>query len=55
MVGFGWLSRTFCTTITERGGFEDVGVRRYLCRHCKHIFLASDSPFYDRCNTEGQS
>jgi hypothetical protein len=51
VVGFGWLSRTFCTTITERGGFEDVNVRvrRYLCRRCKHTFLA-DSPFYDGCN-----
>jgi hypothetical protein len=52
VVGFGWLKKTFCTIITERGEFEDVNVRvrRYLCRHCKHTFLASDSPFYDGCN-----
>jgi hypothetical protein len=52
VVGFGWLSKTFCTIITERGGLEDVDVRvrRYLCKHCKHTFLASDSPFYDGCN-----
>ncbi len=51
VVGFGWLPKTFCTIITERGGFEDVNirVRRYLCMHCKHTFLATDAPFYDRC------
>jgi hypothetical protein len=51
VVGFGWLPKTFCTIITERGGFKDVkvSVRRYLCMHCKHTFLASDAPFYDHC------
>jgi transposase-like protein len=52
VVGFGWVSRTFCSLITERGTFEDVHVkiRRYLCRHCKHTFFAKDSPFYQGCN-----
>ena len=51
VVGFGWLPKTFCTIITERGGFQDVKirVRRYLCVHCKHTFLATDAPFYDGC------
>ncbi|MHB2035463.1 MAG: hypothetical protein ACYCPW_01795 [Nitrososphaerales archaeon] len=51
VVGFGWLPKTFCTIITERGGFANVNVRvrRYLCMHCKHTFLATDSPFYDGC------
>jgi len=44
------MERTFCTIITEKG-FTDVNVmvRRYLCRRCKHTFLA-DAPFYDGCN-----
>ncbi len=51
VVGFGWLKRTFCTTITENGEFRDVNirVRRYLCRRCKHTFPAADSPFYEGC------
>ena len=51
VVGFGWAPKTFCTIITERGTFDDVKVRvrRYLCMHCKHTFLASDAPFYDGC------
>jgi hypothetical protein len=50
VVGFGWMERTYCTIITEKG-FTDVNVRvrRYLCRRCKHTFLA-DAPFYDGCN-----
>ncbi len=51
VVGFGWLPKTFCTIITERGRFQDVNirVRRYLCTHCKHTFLATDAPFYEGC------
>jgi len=49
VIGFGWLERTFCIVITE-GGFRDVNVRvrRYMCKGCRHTFLA-DAPFYDGC------
>ena len=52
VIGFGWFTKTFCTVITERGGFEDVNirVRRYRCNRCKHTFLASDAPFYEGCS-----
>jgi hypothetical protein len=49
VIGFGWLERTFCIVITENG-FRDVNVRvrRYMCKGCRHTFLA-DAPFYDGC------
>jgi len=38
VVGFGWIEKTF----------RIVRVRRYMCKDCRHTFLA-EAPFYDGC------